>query len=239
MVLHGLFGMLDNWQTIGRKLSDDYMVYLIDQRNHGKSPHLPSISYPLMADDLNEFAEKNWIHHSFVLGHSMGGKTAMQYALAHPDQVEKLIVIDIAPKAYTGNHFQIFEALFAVDLNLIKDRREAEGVLAKYIDEPGVRQFLLKNLSRQKTGGFRWKMNLEAIHQDYSNILAGLECVHPYEGETLFIRGGRSNYVSESDFSDIQKCFPHSQLITIPDSGHWVHAEAPDALLKEIKAFLE
>ncbi len=239
IILHGLFGMLDNWQSIGRKLAEHYMVFLIDQRNHGKSPNLPDISYPLMAQDLAEFMEKHWIHQAHIIGHSMGGKTAMQFALEHPNMVQKLLIIDIATKAYQGNHQEIFDALFSLDLQQIANRKQADNQLLENVKDFGVRQFLLKNLSRTKEGHYRWKFNLDVLHNNYDNILGEVKGDFPFENPTLFIRGSRSNYIEDSDFEDIKHWFPEADIETVYNVGHWVHAEAPEELLKLITSFLE
>lgn len=238
VILHGLFGMLDNWQTLGKKLAENHMVYLVDQRNHGRSPHVDSISYPEMAHDLKEFMESHWMHHAAVLGHSMGGKTAMQLALQHPDMVEKLVVVDISPVRYPGGHQAIFEALLGLEVEKVEDRSAIEGQLEKRISDWSIRQFLMKNLRKRKEGGYRWKMNLPVIYRDYERILAPLECDHPYEGPALFIRGGRSQYVQPEHEPRIRELFPAAEIRTVPDAGHWVHAEAPDRLLEMVKEFL-
>lgn len=238
IILHGLFGTLDNWQTLGKYLSEHFTVFLIDQRNHGRSPHVEHQDYPSMAADLHAFMEQQGIYTSHLLGHSMGGKTVMEFALEYPDQVDKLIVVDIAPKTYSGGHDQIFKALFAVDLQAIHSRQEAETILRSYIPEDGVIQFLLKNLSRDKTGGFEWKMNLPVLHQYYPEILAAPVAKGYFTGETLFIRGGKSDYIQDADLPAVRSYFPNFKLETVPNAGHWVHAEAPEALLKLVQEFL-
>ena len=238
IILHGLFGMLDNWQTIGKQLAEHHTVYLVDQRNHGRSPHLPDFDYSLLAEDLRQFMEAQWIHRAHIVGHSMGGKTAMQFALDNPDMVDKLVVVDIAPIAYKGGHQKIFEALFSVDLDHLEDRKQATQKLSEKIDEPGVRQFLLKNLSRKKEGGYRWKMNLESLYKNYQQILGPLEAYAPYEDPVLFIRGAQSNYIEDATKEDIEALFPAYQLETIPDAGHWVHADSPKALLSLLTNYL-
>ncbi|MEO1514600.1 MAG: alpha/beta fold hydrolase [Bacteroidota bacterium] len=238
VILHGLFGMLDNWQTIARKLSDEFSIYLVDLRNHGRSPHLPDFNYALMAEDLNEFLESQWIYKAHIMGHSMGGKAAMQFAADYPDKVDKLIVVDMGVRAYAGGHEAIFDALLALDLQSIDSRQQADAFLADRIEDVGVRQFLMKNLSRKKEGGFRWKMNLPAIHAHYADILAALPPADPFEGETLFVRGGRSNYVHPTDLPSLRQRFPQAQLKTVEAAGHWVHAEAPKELLTILKGFL-
>jgi len=238
IVLHGLFGTLDNWQTVARKLSENYLVYLIDQRNHGKSPHTDSFDYQDMADDVNELMNSEGIPEAHILGHSMGGKTAMQLSMSYPEKVRSLIVVDIAPKAYQGGHQEIFDALFSLDLSTIESRKAADEQLQLSIPDFGVRQFLLKNLTRQKTGGYGWKMNLSVIYESYAAILATIEITEPFENPTLFIRGERSKYISDKDEENIKKTFPTATIITISDAGHWLHAEQPEALLDAINAFI-
>jgi len=234
IILHGLFGTLDNWQTIAKKLAEKYSVYIVDQRNHGRSPHDDTFNYEVMADDLQAFMESHWIYEAHVIGHSMGGKTAMQFALNYPDLVNQLVVVDIAPKAYEGGHQTIFEALLSLDLTKITSRKEADELLQQKIEEFGVRQFLLKNLSRQKEGGFKWKMNLPVIYQNYAQILAAIESEETFDNSTLFIRGGTSNYVKEADMVSIKTLFPLAELTTVANAGHWVHAVAPDMKLEFI-----
>ena len=239
IILHGLFGTLDNWQTIAKKLAEKYWVFIVDQRNHGRSPHDPEMNYKVMAEDLKHFMEEHWIHKAFVVGHSMGGKTAMQFAVDYPDMVDKLIVVDIGPFSKRGGHGLIFDALLSMNLDEIKSRKDADEVLNKKIPEFGVRQFLLKNLSRNKTGDFTWKMNLPVLHKEYAEILADVDVNDPFEGETLFIRGAQSNYIEEKEFSKFKNFFPNAQLKTIEKAGHWVHADQPDELLQSVKFFLE
>lgn len=238
VILHGLFGTLDNWQTLAKRWADDYTVYLVDQRNHGRSPHLDGMSYSLLAEDLSKFLDKEWIHKCHLLGHSMGGKTAMQFALDYPDQLDKLIVVDIAPKVYPAGHDEIFAALRSLDLDKLEKRSDAAAHLATRIPEPAVVQFLLKNLSRVPGAGFAWKMNLEVLYQHYDNILANVEG-DIFDGPTLFVRGGKSHYVADEDLKMIQKMFPIADLATINEAGHWVHAQSPDALYQLVFDFLE
>ncbi|NRA47716.1 MAG: alpha/beta fold hydrolase [Phaeodactylibacter sp.] len=239
IILHGLFGTLDNWQTLGKKLAEQYTVYLIDQRNHGRSPHDDEHTYAAMAEDLHYFMESHWMFKAHIIGHSMGGKTAMAFAHAYPDMVDKLVVVDIAPKAYQGGHELIFKALQSLDLDTIGSRSEAEAVLKAQIHNLGIRQFLLKNLSRDKSGGYRWKMNLSALWAHYADILAVHEGVQlPYESEVLFVRGGKSDYIQDEDTAALELFFPHYKLQTIENAGHWVHAEAPAELQRVMETFL-
>ncbi|MEY3367568.1 MAG: hypothetical protein RI973_723 [Bacteroidota bacterium] len=240
LILHGLFGTLDNWQTMARQLAQDYTVYILDQRNHGRSPHADTHDYPEMAEDLLRFMEQHWMYSgACVIGHSMGGKTAMQLALKHPELVKKLVVVDIAPRAYPGNHHEIFDALQSLDLDKIGSRAEADEALARNIREEDVRLFLMKNLTRSKEGGYEFKMNLPVLQRNYDHILAAVEGDQPFEGPALFIRGGRSRHIIDADEADILRLFPHARMATIEHAGHWVHADAPAELLALIQGFLK
>lgn len=239
IILHGLFGTLDNWQSVAKKLATEYLIYTVDQRNHGRSPHAPNMSYKIMAEDLKEFMEQQWIHKAVILGHSMGGKTAMQFALDFPDMVEKLIVVDISPLSNKSGHDLIFEALLSLDLKKINNRKEADDFLALKIPEFEVRQFLLKNLTRNKSGEYYWKMNLPAITEHYDEILAEVDAIDPFDGKTLFVKGGKSNYLRKEELSAYKKFFPEAQLQLIENAGHWVHADQPDLLIESVQNFLK
>ncbi|MCB0705639.1 MAG: alpha/beta fold hydrolase [Saprospiraceae bacterium] len=239
VILHGLFGTLDNWQTLGKSWAEFYSVYLIDQRNHGRSPHLPEINYPVLATDLQAFLESHWIYKTHLIGHSMGGKTAMQFATSFPDMVEKLVIIDSAPKKYAGGHQLIFEALFDLDLANLENREQADLALQSRIPEKDVRQFLLKNLTRNKQApGYSWKMNLPVLFNHYADILANIQFDQPFEGPCLFIRGGHSDYIQDQDIDAITRIFPNARLETIAGAGHWVHAEKPKELYQLVSDFL-
>jgi len=239
IILHGLFGTSDNWQTLAKKLAENYSVYIIDQRNHGRSPHDDEFNYKVMAEDLKNFLESNWIYSARIIGHSMGGKTAMQFATDYPDMVEKLVIVDIANENYEGGHESIFNALLSLDLEKIESRKEADAFLETQIDDFGVRQFLLKNLTRSKEGKYTWKMNLPVIHQNYQAILSKIEGDEIFEGATLFVKGGLSKYITETNFETTKEFFPNANLKIIENVGHWVHAEAPKDLLEILGIFLE
>lgn len=239
IILHGLFGTSDNWQTLAKKLAENYSVYIIDQRNHGRSPHDDEFNYKVMAEDLKNFLESNWIYSARIIGHSMGGKTAMQFATDYPDMVEKLVIVDIANENYEGGHESIFNALLSLDLEKIESRKEADAFLETQIDDFGVRQFLLKNLTRSKEGKYIWKMNLPVIHQNYQAILSKIEGDEIFEGATLFVKGGLSKYITETNFETTKEFFPNANLKIIENVGHWVHAEAPKELLEILGIFLE
>jgi len=238
VILHGLLGSLDNWQTFARKLSSDFKVFTIDLRNHGRSPHSDEHSYPAMVSDLVEFFTKHHIEDAHIIGHSMGGKVAMQFAITHSEKVLKLIVVDIAPKEYGRGHDTIFDALEDVDIFRITKRDDADAMLATHIDDFAVRQFLLKNLDRNADGSFSWKMNLDGLIRNYEQINQAIHSEKPVAVSAYIIRGGKSNYVLENDLSSFQKIFPKIELITIPDAGHWVHAETPDVFYAAVHKIL-
>ncbi len=238
LILHGLFGFSDNWQTIAKGLATEHLVVTPDLRNHGRSPHVPTHSYPEMAEDLRVFMEEKWMFHAAVVGHSMGGKVAMQLALTYPDMVEKLVVVDMEPGQAEDNHSDIIDALLGLDLSKMTQRSEAEAYLAKRIPDFGTRQFLLKNITREDNGSFTWKMNLPVLWKHYQDILAAVTG-EPFEKPTLFVRGSRSNYVQDSEWEKTKLLFPNAELVTIEGTGHWVHAEKPKELLEVLREFLK
>jgi esterase len=238
VILHGLFGSSDNWLTQAKLFVEHYHVYTVDLRNHGQSPHSDTFDYPSMVDDLVEFFEDHGIDNPIVIGHSMGGKAAMNFAIAHPDKVGKLVVVDIAPRYYDLEHYTIVNGLNALSPDSITSRNAADEMLASYVPEPDVRQFLLKNLQRKTEGGFSWKINLPVISEKLSNIGVDLQYEGTFEKPTLFIRGKRSRYVRDEDVERIKKVFPVSQLVTM-DTGHWVQAEKPQEFVEIVKEWLE
>lgn len=240
IILHGLFGMLDNWQTVGRAFSEHYTVWLVDLRNHGRSFHESAFDYYLMANDVIEFMEEHEIEHASILGHSMGGKVAMQAACDHPERFDSLIVVDIAPKDYPPGHQEVFDAFDAVDLLVVRTRPEAETQMKTVMDDNGVVQFLLKNLKRSKDGPYFWKANIKSIRVNYDSIIQNsLSPFATFDYPTLFIKGGNSErYITDSDSEKIEKHFPSAELHTIEGAGHWVHAEKPEELIKEVLRFL-
>ncbi|HZQ46383.1 MAG TPA: alpha/beta fold hydrolase, partial [Verrucomicrobiae bacterium] len=221
IILHGLFGSLDNWQTISRRLGDHFHVFALDQRNHGRSPHSDVFNYEVMAGDLREFMQAHGLSHAHLLGHSLGGKTAMEFALRHPELVGKLIVVDMAPKAYPPWHVPIFKALLSLDLSAFHHRQEIVDALAPSIPALATRQFLLKNLTHDESGALRWKLNLPAICKNHDQLEQGLEIGRQFTGPVLFIKGGRSEYIEDEDQPSITRLFPRAEIITIPESGHW------------------
>lgn len=237
IILHGLFGAADNWISVAKELSESYTLYLVDQRNHGDSGHSGEWDYQVMAEDIKELVDDEGLDSVYLMGHSMGGKTAMNVALSYPDRVEKLVVADIAPRYYPKHHETILEGLNAIDMETLSSRKEADDKLAEYIDELGIRQFLLKSLTR-KEGKFAWKINLPVITEKIENVGEGLAGDKTFEKPTLFMGGEHSDYIKERDKADIEKYFPNSKLIYIKNAGHWLHAEQPKAVIDTVKAFL-
>jgi pimeloyl-ACP methyl ester carboxylesterase len=236
VILHGLMGSSDNWLTQARMFSKSYHVFTVDQRNHGQSPHSDVFDYKVLASDLKNFVVEHKLDNPVVIGHSMGGKAAMNFAVSNPDLIDKLIVVDIAPVTYEVRHDHIVEGLLAIPIEEITSRNEADEILSKYVDEMGVRQFLLKNLSR-KDGGFAWKLNLPVIDKNLELIGEGMQYEGTFDKKTLFVKGKRSDYITEKDHWLIKKIFPNSELVTM-ETGHWVQAEKPDEFVKIVQDFL-
>jgi pimeloyl-ACP methyl ester carboxylesterase len=239
IVLHGLLGMLDNWHSFAKKLGEDYWVISVDQRNHGKSFHSKDFDYTLLSSDLMTFLEEIHIPSCHILGHSMGGKTVMQFLNDYPGVVDKAVVVDISPKMYEGGHEMIFEALKSVDLDKVTSRKDVQDVLMESIQNIGVVNFLMKNLSRKPEGGFEWKANVQVLDKQYDSIKAGISFDDIIETPTLFIKGEKSGYINEEDEALISEQFEEAKVITIENAGHWVHADQPEALLNRVKDFLK
>ncbi|MCB9193066.1 MAG: alpha/beta fold hydrolase [Flavobacteriales bacterium] len=237
VILHGLFGSSDNLNTVARGLSDTFEVLLVDQRDHGRSPHTDAIDYDRMAIDLRDLLDSEGIDKAVIVGHSMGGKTAMRSAQLFPERVPKLVVIDIGPREYgVNNHAHIVEALLTSDLAHKHARADVQAHLARYVPEPGVQQFLMKSLYWAEPDKLAWRFNVPLIANDIQAILAaiGPEVVRT---PTLFIRGGQSDYIPREDLPQIHEQFPNSRVETIPYAGHWVHAQAPDEVVDLIRDF--
>jgi pimeloyl-ACP methyl ester carboxylesterase len=238
VVLHGLFGSLDNWHTVSSALAAHFQVLAVDQRNHGRSFHSPEMSYPLMAEDLFEFLERQCLERASLLGHSMGGKTAMEFALRYPARLDNLIVVDIAPRAYSPRHRHILEALLSLDLAACGSRRQMEDALAPAIQGKVTRQFLLKSVERDPHGAFRWRMNLQGIADNYGRLCEALDQGRACSQPALFIGGGESDYLLAEDFDSIRRLFPRARFHTLAGAGHWVHADAPQAFARLVLDFL-
>lgn len=239
VILHGFLGMGDNWKTLGNQFAQDgYQVHLVDQRNHGRSFHDDAFSYELMANDLLAYAHHHGLAEFILLGHSMGGKTAMQFAVANPKMVLKLFVADIAPKAYPQHHQDILKALASLDFSKVTTRGSADKALAAYIGEVGTRQFLLKNLYWKEKGVLGLRMNLPVLSSEIHAVGMALPAGTRFLGETYFLRGEHSGYIEKIDELHIKKHFPKAEILTISKAGHWLHAENPSEFYQNVIKFL-
>ena len=237
LILHGLFGSSDNWGTLGKEFSKNNSVYLIDLRNHGRSPHSNEMTYSDMANDLLELIKDESIISPTILGHSMGGKVALMFAKNYPEYLEKLIVADIGLKAYPMDHKEILKGLNSIDLEKTISRSHAQEVIKKHISNLGIQQFLLKNLYWIEKGKLAWRMNLKQIEINIEEILKEIN-IENSNLKTLFLRGELSNYILEEDFLDIKAAFPNGEIKTIKNVGHWLHAENPNEFYKLVDEFI-
>jgi pimeloyl-ACP methyl ester carboxylesterase len=237
VILHGLLGSLDNWHTLSRTFADSFRVLAVDLRNHGRSPHSDLFTYEAMAEDLTELLDHLKIPSAHLLGHSMGGKTAMQFALSNPSRVDRLIVVDIAPREYPRLHDEILDALASVNLNAAASRQHVDDELWKKNPDFPVRRFLMKNLTRDSAGAFLWKANLQAITNNYIEIAREITSTLPFPKPTLFVKADQVSYVLDSDIPMIKKLFPKAQIVGV-NAGHWIHAEAPTVFADIVMSFL-
>lgn len=240
IIMHGLFGSARNWQGIAKQLSDRYTVYALDLRNHGGSPHADVMDYPSMSADVLEFMAQHDLSNATVLGHSMGGKVAMQFALSFPEKVKKLVIVDIAPVTYTHNFDDVLVGLYHIPINRVASRKEADEYLAEKIDVLSLRQFLLQNLVSNTSGGFKWRVNLASIEDNMPAIMGFPSCDErqAYDGETLFINGGTSTYLAPRYRTITKSIFSTADFQTITKSGHWPHIESPTAFMSTLNKFL-
>jgi len=241
IILHGILGISDNWVTIGRKLAEKFEVYIPDQRNHGQSPHSDTFSYYTLADDLFEFLEDHQLSRPILIGHSMGGKVAMNFTLEHPHRIEKLIVVDISIRSYPARqqHLDIMDAMLSVDFDQFSTREGIEKKIREKIISPAVSGFILKNLYKIGRNRFAWRLNIKSIYQNIENVFEGVDLPYTTDIPALFIKGGGSDYILEDDYSLILKKFPRAKFHTIENASHWVHADQPEELCKTLSDFLE
>ena len=240
LILHGFLGMSDNWKSLGVQFaSDGFQVHLLDLRNHGRSFHSDEFSYGLMVQDVYDYCKTNNLEKINIIGHSMGGKTAMLFAVTYPEMIEKLIVADIGPKFYPQHHQTILEGLNAVDFSKKPSRNKVEEIVSNYITDFGTRQFLLKSLYWQEPGQLAFRFNLAVFNKKIEEIGKSLPENAIYNKPTLFIRGGNSNYILDTDLVNINQHFPNSKIETISNTGHWLHAENPEVFYKMTRSFLE
>jgi esterase len=237
IILHGLFGSLTNWHSHAQWFGEWFTVYGVDLRNHGHSPHDPLHTYGVMALDIQEFMVDQGIDRARFLGHSMGGKVAMQFAGMSGRQVEGLVAVDIAPRGYKERHNLFLDGMSSLRLERYSTRDEVEEAFSRFVVDARVRQFLMTNL-RRTIRGFEWKINIEAIRANYSAIMGEVSISEPFAGPALFLRGGRSDYLVDEDIPAIRMMFPQAEFASVADAGHWVHAEAPGEFRKVVGEFL-
>ena len=240
IILHGLFGQSDNWNTLAKRFAEqNFQVFTVDLRNHGLSPHSDDFNFQVMSDDIVELISDNKLQKVILIGHSLGGKVAMEFAIKHPDVLDKLIVVDIAPKYYPVHHQSVLQALEAVDFLIVKTRKQAEEILTKYIADAGTKQFLLKNIYWKEDGQMAWRFNLKVIASQIENVGEATPNDTTCDVPTLFIRGEKSNYILDSDMNLVQEIFTHNMLETIAGAGHWVHAEKPKEFFETVMKFMK
>jgi|TARA_B110000967_G_C18892189_1_gene568178 esterase len=241
LVLHGLFGSLSNWGWHCKQLAQQYAVYGVDLRNHGDSPHSDQLDYQVMAEDVRQLIVRLGLESCCIVGHSMGGKVAMQLALSFPDLIEKLVIVDIAPVSYpedADGHMNVLAAMDAVKLGEIKSRTQAEVTIEDYIPQEATRKFLLTNLVRNKEGSFEWRLDKDSIRKNYANLRAELIATMSFLKPVLFIKGSLSPYIKPEHEAQIKELFPAASVKLLMDAGHWLHAEKPQALQKILLKFL-
>jgi esterase len=240
LIIHGFLGMSDNWKTLGTQfVADGFQVHLLDLRNHGRSFHSDEFSYENMVQDVFDYCQANGLERIDVIGHSMGGKTAMLLATTYPNLVDKVVVADIGPKFYAPHHQDILAGLNAVDFSTKPSRNEVEEIMKNYIPDFGTRQFLMKSLFWQEPGQLAFRFNLKVFNEKIDEIGKSLASGLVFEKPMLFIRGGNSNYILDSDLEEIKEHFPLSTLVTIPNVGHWLHAENPKMFYEFVSGFLK
>lgn len=238
LVLHGLFGSSTNWKPLSKQWSEFYQVFALDQRNHGRSPHSSTFNYEAMAADVNAFMQTHNLASTYLLGHSLGGKTAMQFALTYPGLVDKLVVVDMSPCASQPRHEHILAALQSLDLAAARNRRELDAQLAQHITDQEVRQFLLMNISTDENGQLQWRINLDALVASYDEVNKAIEPQSAYKKAALFVRGEKSDYIPQEDFEAIKTLFPLARIATIAGAGHWLHAEKQEEFSQLVLDFL-
>jgi esterase len=239
LILHGYFGMSDNWKSLGNKFGEDFQIHLIDQRNHGRSFHANNFNYDLLVEDIVQYIKHHQLEKVIVLGHSMGGKAAMLFAVKYPTLVAKLIIVDIAPRYYQPHHTDILKALNSVDFLIHNTRKLVDQKIAELIPDIGVRSFLLKNVYWKEKGLLAYRFNLQSLTENNSEVGKALPSFTTFDGETLFLAGGNSGYITESEVPMIKAHFPKATIKTIANVGHWLHAEKPKAFYELVMRFLK
>ncbi|HEY9114182.1 MAG TPA: alpha/beta fold hydrolase [Bacteroidales bacterium] len=241
IILHGIFGASDNWFSFGRRIAQEgFEVFIPDQRNHGQSPHNDIFNYLALTDDLFDFIDDNQIHNPIIIGHSMGGKVAMRFALENPQLVKRLVIVDISLKAYgpRPQHKKIIQAMKSVDLSQVTDRSEVDEQIAALIPQVPIRQFILKNLHRKEQDVFEWRMYLQGIDKNLDKMFDAIDTESRFMKPTLFVKGGDSDYILLEDYDQIRYNFPNAEIISIADTTHWLHVESPERFYQLTMGFV-
>jgi pimeloyl-ACP methyl ester carboxylesterase len=238
LILHGYFGMSDNWKTLGNQFSEEYQVHLIDQRNHGRSFHANEFNYDVLVDDLHNYIKHYQLEKVHLLGHSMGGKTAMLFAVTYSNLIDKLMIADISPRKYEPHHNAILAGLNSIDFSVQTSRSLVDAKLSELVSELGVRQFLLKNVYWIEKGKLAFRFNLKSLTKNNPSIGDALPNGTLFNGETLFLKGSKSGYITEKELPIIDVHFPNSKVVSIANAGHWLHAENPNDFYDAIVGFL-
>ena len=242
IILHGLFGISDNWVTFGKNLAEQgYKVYIPDQRNHGQSPHSSVFNYLAMTDDLSEFIEDHEIENPVIIGHSMGGKVTARFALENPELLKKVIIVDISLRAYPSrnSHAKIIDGMRRINFDMAKSRKEVDMLLTERIPDFRIRQFILKNLYWKEKNKLAWRINFEAICKNLNELFDGIDTIDRFNKPALFIKGGLSDYILPDDYPTIKYNFPNAEIVTIKNTSHWLHAEAPEKFAELVFDFLK
>lgn len=238
LILHGYFGMSDNWKTLGNQFSENHEVHLIDQRNHGRSFHAPAFNYELLVEDLHRYIQYHQLEEVQLLGHSMGGKTAMLFAVTYPEMIDKLMIADISPRKYEPHHNAILAGLNSIDFSIQTTRNLVDAKLAELIPEVGVRQFLLKNVYWIEKGKLAFRFHLKSLTENNPCIGDALPESTSFEGKTLFLKGEKSGYITERELPIISAYFSKAKVVAIANAGHWLHAENPKDFYNSVVDFL-
>jgi len=241
VILHGLFGISDNWVSMARVLGGQYTVYVPDLRNHGQSPHSTMFNFNVLEDDLLELTEEYNLENIVLMGHSLGGKTSMYFALHHPQKIKKLVIVDISLRKSGVNteHQALIDAMLGVDFSKVSARFDVEKHLVEKVPSRKIRQFLLKNVYWRDNKTLDWRLNLKAINENLLNVFETADIRSQYTGPVLFIRGGHSDYIRDEDIAELKNKFPGAVVKTIPGAGHWVHSDSPGEFLEALRAFLD
>jgi pimeloyl-ACP methyl ester carboxylesterase len=238
VLLHGFLGSSDNWRAMRKRFVVKYKVFSVDQRNHGNSPHSSMMNYIVMTEDLREFLSEQGLSNVCLLGHSMGGKVAMQFATESPEWIDKLVIVDISPKAYPPSHQLLLDAMQNLELRRLKTYGEVEAALAQSISDASLRKFVVTNLARNSNGDLYWRIGLDSLAANYDQLIKPPAISNSFDKPTCFVRGAQSNFIADQDLASIREYFPRAEFHTIPNAGHWVHIDAPEEFHRVVDEYL-